>query len=221
MPRSTPPGAAAAAAAAHPLQDPLSAVFPGLSSDPVPVSVPVSLSSPVHVSLSSPVQVSLSSRTSSPVPVESSLCHPPLTPVFVHTVLKHDSLPKILLAYNIDAAHLRKANALWPSDSIFARSVLFLPVRHCNIPIHYIAHDLALVPTIGPVPIRSLPTPSFFPHRPTLFPPDATDAPPRESIDSDFSISSLGGYVQDKLMTVYRRFTGDSTEWTCTDLIEL
>ena len=53
--------------------------------------------------------------------------------VYLHHVRKTDTLPLILLAYQISAPVLRKANRLWATDSIQTRDILHLPVDECNI----------------------------------------------------------------------------------------
>src|SRR5208282_6060814 len=53
--------------------------------------------------------------------------------VYLHHVRKTDTLPLILLAYEISAVSLRKANRLWATDSIQSREKLHLPVDECAV----------------------------------------------------------------------------------------
>ena len=64
--------------------------------------------------------------------------------VYLHHVRKTDTLPLILLAYQISAPVLRKANRLWATDSVQTRDILHLPVEECNI-----------TPETCPPPIRN------------------------------------------------------------------
>jgi hypothetical protein len=57
----------------------------------------------------------------------------PTVRVYLHHVRKTDTLPLILLAYELSAPTLRKANRLWPTDSIQSRKKLYLPVEECGI----------------------------------------------------------------------------------------
>jgi hypothetical protein len=53
--------------------------------------------------------------------------------VYLHHVRKTDTLPFILLAYEISGAVLRKSNRLWATDSIRSRDTLHLPVDECAV----------------------------------------------------------------------------------------
>ncbi|KAF8325180.1 uncharacterized protein EI90DRAFT_3019156 [Cantharellus anzutake] len=48
--------------------------------------------------------------------------------VYVHEIMPADSLESVALKYGIKVAALRKANKLWPTDSIHLRKVLYIPV---------------------------------------------------------------------------------------------
>jgi LysM repeat protein len=48
--------------------------------------------------------------------------------VLVHTVLATDSLEALAIRYNSDVRTLRKANGLWPGDSVQVRKELYIPV---------------------------------------------------------------------------------------------
>ncbi|KAF2217698.1 carbohydrate-binding module family 50 protein [Cercospora zeae-maydis SCOH1-5] len=52
---------------------------------------------------------------------------------YVHQVTKNDTLPGITIRYNISANMLRKANRMWPNDSVQMRKTLFLPVDACGV----------------------------------------------------------------------------------------
>ncbi|KAK6517206.1 hypothetical protein TWF506_007080 [Arthrobotrys conoides] len=53
--------------------------------------------------------------------------------VYIHKVQPTDTLAGVLLAYDIEPGVLRKANRLWPNDSIQMRSRLYLPVGECAV----------------------------------------------------------------------------------------
>ncbi|KAI6803313.1 hypothetical protein KC361_g754 [Hortaea werneckii] len=53
--------------------------------------------------------------------------------VYVHHVKKDDTLPGITIRYNCSANTLRKANRMWPNDTIQSRPTLILPVDACGV----------------------------------------------------------------------------------------
>ena len=53
--------------------------------------------------------------------------------VYLHHVRKTDTMPLILLAYEISASVLKRANRLWDADSIQSREKLYLPVAECGV----------------------------------------------------------------------------------------
>lgn len=53
--------------------------------------------------------------------------------VYVHHVSKADTLAGITIRYNINANALRKANRMWPNDTIQIRQTLLLPVDACAV----------------------------------------------------------------------------------------
>ena len=61
------------------------------------------------------------------VPTESQIR------VYMHHVRKTDTIPLILLAYEISASVLKKSNRLWAADSIQSREKLYLPVDECRV----------------------------------------------------------------------------------------
>lgn len=52
--------------------------------------------------------------------------------VVVHTVASGESMAGIALRYGIELAALRRANKLWPSDSLHLRTQLFVPLDACR-----------------------------------------------------------------------------------------
>ncbi|KAF2721494.1 carbohydrate-binding module family 50 protein [Polychaeton citri CBS 116435] len=52
--------------------------------------------------------------------------------VYIHPVSKTDTMAGITIRYNITANVLRKANRMWPNDSIQTRTSLMLPVDACG-----------------------------------------------------------------------------------------
>lgn len=54
--------------------------------------------------------------------------------VIVHKVLKTDSIASISLKYGITPQALRASNRLWPSDPLFLRSELLIPLDQCHLP---------------------------------------------------------------------------------------
>ncbi|GAA6049708.1 hypothetical protein JCM3770_004420 [Rhodotorula araucariae] len=54
--------------------------------------------------------------------------------VIVHKVQKTDSYASIALQYGITPQALRASNRLWPSDPIYLRSTLLIPLDQCNLP---------------------------------------------------------------------------------------
>jgi hypothetical protein len=53
--------------------------------------------------------------------------------VYLHHVQRVDTMPLIVLAYEISASDLKKANRLWAADSIQTREKLYLPVDKCKV----------------------------------------------------------------------------------------
>jgi len=53
--------------------------------------------------------------------------------VYLHHVRKTDTMPLILLVYEISASVLKKSNRLWAADSIQSREKLYLPVDECRV----------------------------------------------------------------------------------------
>ncbi|GAA5918378.1 hypothetical protein JCM6882_002788 [Rhodosporidiobolus microsporus] len=54
--------------------------------------------------------------------------------VIVHKLVKTDTIASISLQYGITPQALRASNRLWPSDPIFLRSTLLVPLDQCNLP---------------------------------------------------------------------------------------
>lgn len=53
--------------------------------------------------------------------------------VYVHKVKHEDTLAGVMIKYNCDANVFRKANRLWPNDSIQVRKIVVLPVDACGV----------------------------------------------------------------------------------------
>jgi hypothetical protein len=53
--------------------------------------------------------------------------------VYIHHVQPQDTLAGVVLRYNCQPAVFRKANRLWPNDSIQIRKIVVLPVDACTI----------------------------------------------------------------------------------------
>ncbi|KAG0653437.1 hypothetical protein C6P46_002779 [Rhodotorula mucilaginosa] len=64
--------------------------------------------------------------------------------VIVHKVLKADSIASISLKYGITPQALRASNRLWPSDPLFLRSELLIPLDQCHLPSLSQQHDVEL-----------------------------------------------------------------------------
>ena len=53
--------------------------------------------------------------------------------VYVHHVQKDDTLAGITIKYNCAAAVIRKANRMWPNDTVQSRQTIVLPVDSCGV----------------------------------------------------------------------------------------
>ncbi|KAF2774433.1 hypothetical protein EJ03DRAFT_263289 [Teratosphaeria nubilosa] len=53
--------------------------------------------------------------------------------VYVHHVQKSDTLAGIIIKYNCSANTIRKANRMWPNDTVQMRPVIILPVDACGV----------------------------------------------------------------------------------------
>jgi LysM repeat protein len=53
--------------------------------------------------------------------------------VYLHHVQKSDTLAGITIRYNCSANALRKANRMWPNDTVQSRQAIVLPVDACSI----------------------------------------------------------------------------------------
>ena len=53
--------------------------------------------------------------------------------VYVHHVSKDDTLAGITIKYNCSAAVVRKANRMWPNDTVQSRKTIVLPVDACGV----------------------------------------------------------------------------------------
>jgi len=53
--------------------------------------------------------------------------------VYIHTVKPADTLAGITIKYNCSAQVLRKANRMWPNDSVQTKQTLVLPIDACGV----------------------------------------------------------------------------------------
>ncbi|KAI4087409.1 MAG: hypothetical protein LQ344_006799 [Seirophora lacunosa] len=53
--------------------------------------------------------------------------------VYLHPVKPQDTMAGVMIKYNCEANIFRKANRLWPNDSIQIRKVVMLPVEACGV----------------------------------------------------------------------------------------
>ncbi|KAL8691844.1 MAG: hypothetical protein Q9218_003022 [Villophora microphyllina] len=53
--------------------------------------------------------------------------------VYLHQVKPQDTMAGVMIKYNCQANAFRKANRLWPNDSIQIRKVVMLPVEACGV----------------------------------------------------------------------------------------
>ncbi|KAF2198667.1 hypothetical protein GQ43DRAFT_378045, partial [Delitschia confertaspora ATCC 74209] len=53
--------------------------------------------------------------------------------VYLHHVRPEDTLAGITIKYNCQAAVLRKANRMWPNDSVQTKKIIVLPVDACGV----------------------------------------------------------------------------------------
>lgn len=53
--------------------------------------------------------------------------------VYLHNVRKEDTLAGITIRYNCSANALRKANRMWPNDTVQSRPILVVPVDACAV----------------------------------------------------------------------------------------
>lgn len=53
--------------------------------------------------------------------------------VYIHHVTKSDTLAGITIKYNCSAAVVRKANRMWPNDTVQSRQTIVLPVDACRV----------------------------------------------------------------------------------------
>jgi len=53
--------------------------------------------------------------------------------VYIHHVQPDDTLAGVMIKYNCQPAVFRKANRLWPNDSIQVRKIVVLPVEACGV----------------------------------------------------------------------------------------
>ena len=85
--------------------------------------------------------------------------------VYLHLVQPNDTLAGVTIKYNCPAATVRKANRLWPNDSIQIRKLIYLPVDACGVrgrKIESTAQDFDLLnDNEGSSDLTPTPTPTF------------------------------------------------------------
>lgn len=53
--------------------------------------------------------------------------------VYIHNVRPHDTLAGLTIKFNCQSAVLRKANRMWPNDSVQTKKTIVLPVDACGV----------------------------------------------------------------------------------------
>lgn len=53
--------------------------------------------------------------------------------IYIHHVKKQDTLAGVCIKYNCEQAVLRKANRMWPNDTILSKKTIVLPVDACGV----------------------------------------------------------------------------------------
>ena len=53
--------------------------------------------------------------------------------IYIHHVKKQDTLAGVCIKYNCEQAVLRKANRMWPNDTILSKKTVVLPVDACGV----------------------------------------------------------------------------------------
>ncbi|KAI5366370.1 Putative LysM and putative peptidoglycan-binding domain-containing protein 1-4 [Septoria linicola] len=123
---------------------------------------------------------------------------------YIHHVTKNDTLAGITIRYNISANMLRKANRMWPNDSVQMRKTLFLPVDACGVkgkPATAAEMDLlgseseslsTLQAEEVPTPTAANPTPNGFNHSSLNQNRDRTNSASTHTSTSAASVSGNG-----------------------------
>ena len=97
--------------------------------------------------------------------------------VYLHRVKPEDTLAGIMIKYNCNAPIFRKANRLWPNDSIQIRKVVYLPVHACGIQGRKLADEIQMnsfSSTLNDGLIKT-PTAVHAPWSPSLNPSEASE----------------------------------------------
>lgn len=98
----------------------------------------------------------------------------PHTEVYVHRVSKTDTLPKVILQYQIPVNVLRRANRMFANDSIQFRDTLLLPVKACQVVARKTDEDLTPLIQVSDSAEQS----SYFDLQPSSPPASSQMAPP-------------------------------------------
>ena len=103
--------------------------------------------------------------------------------VYVHHVQKDDTLAGITIKYNCAASVVRKANRMWPNDTVQSRQTIVLPVASCGVkgtpcaaPETPSALDLLDSPDLFQAEVLPTPKPSHAPLNTILANGNATAA---------------------------------------------
>ena len=113
--------------------------------------------------------------------------------VYVHKVNPVDTLAGVMLKYNCKPDVFRRANRLWPNDSIQVRKTVVLPVDACGVRGRKIAHppnSLDLLNDSNNTETMQTPTKNCFRWGDSASSPDETKETPFSSIPTSPSISA-------------------------------
>lgn len=123
---------------------------------------------------------------------------------YIHHVQKSDTLAGITIRYNISAHMLRKANRMWPNDSVQMRKTLFLPVDACGVKgkpataaeMDLLGSESEALSTLQaeevPTPTAANPTPNGLNHNSLQYNRDRTNSASTHTTTSAASTSVTG-----------------------------
>ena len=80
--------------------------------------------------------------------------------VYIHTVKPQDTMAGVMIKYNCNPNVFRKANRLWPNDSIQVRKTVVLPVDACGVKGRKILQPEGAPDISGDGPSDIMPTPT-------------------------------------------------------------
>jgi len=111
--------------------------------------------------------------------------------VYLHKVLAADTLAGISIKYSCPIPVLRKANRLWPNDSVQIRKVVYLPLDACGVKGHTVAPEETSangLSSICPEDTMQTPTTTIHPFSPSANPISHRETP-LSSVPTSPSIS--------------------------------